>query len=88
MKLEGARPIEPFAASQREFLVEVYGPLFRRHRPAGPPCVRSAQRLPSLGPTTEYRINKTGIELICQPGDEAIERHSNLDDDYGKSRWR
>ena len=28
MKVEGARPLEPSAATQREFLVEVYGPLF------------------------------------------------------------
>jgi hypothetical protein len=42
---------------------------------------------PEMGPTTEYLINKTGIELICQPGDAAIERRSQLDEEYGKSLW-
>jgi hypothetical protein len=112
MKLEPARPLEPFAASQREFLVEVYGPLFGAiGRLTLPAPVRLSDfvneregfmRLtdvdflahgdttmtPDLSPTTEYLINKTGIELICQPPDEAIERRSQLDDEYGKSLWQ
>jgi hypothetical protein len=37
---------------------------------------------------TEYLINKTGIELICQPPAEAIERRSEVDPDYGNSLWQ
>ncbi len=37
---------------------------------------------------TEYLINKTRIELICQPPAEAIERRSEVDKDYGKSLWQ
>jgi len=40
------------------------------------------------GPLTEYLINKTGIELICQPPAEAIERRSEVDKDYGTSLWQ
>ena len=40
------------------------------------------------GPMTEYLINKTGIELICQPPAEAIERRSEVDKDYGSSLWQ
>jgi len=40
---------------------------------------------PQKGPMTDYLINKTGIELICQPPAEAIERRSEGDTDYGKS---
>jgi hypothetical protein len=36
----------------------------------------------------EYLINKTGIELICQPPADAIERRSEVDKDYGKSLWQ
>jgi hypothetical protein len=111
MKSEAARPIEPVAASQREFLVEVYGPLFGAiGRLALPAPVRLSDfvneregflrladveflthgdmtRTPEMSLTTEYLINKTGIELICQPGEGAIERHSQPDDEYGRSLW-
>ena len=112
MKLEGARPIEPVAAGQRDFLVEVYGHLFGAiGRLAMPAPVRLSDFVneregflrvsdveflthddmttaPELGPSTDYLINKTGIELICQPGEDAIERRSQPDDEYGKSLWQ
>jgi hypothetical protein len=111
MKVEPARPIEPFAVAQREFLVEVYGPLFGAiGRLTLPAPVRLSDfvneregflRLtdvelttngeattPQTGPMTEYLINKTGIELICQPPAEAIERRSEVDKDVGKSLWQ
>lgn len=112
MKIEPARRLEPFALAHREFLVEVYGPLFGAvGRLALPSPVRLSDfvndregflRLtdvefatdgdmtatPQRGPLTEYLINKTGIELICQPPAEAIERRSELDKDYGKSLWQ
>jgi hypothetical protein len=112
MKLEPARSIEPPLAAHREFLVEVYGPLFGAiGRLALPAPVRLSDfvneregflRLtdvefatdgdmdgtPQKGPLTEYLINKTGIELICQPPAEAIERRSEVDKDYGTSLWQ
>jgi hypothetical protein len=112
MKLEPARLIEPFAVAQREFLVEVYGPLFGAiGRLTLPAPVRLSDfvneregflRLtdvelttngetttaPHAGPMKEYLINKTGIELICQPPADAIERRSEVDKDYGKSLWQ
>jgi hypothetical protein len=112
MKLEPARPLEAFAVTHREFLVEVYGPLFGAiGRLALPAPVRLSDfvneregflRLtdvefmadgdmtmtPQMGPMKEYLINKTGIELICQPPQAAIERRSELDEDYGKSLWQ
>jgi hypothetical protein len=45
-------------------------------------------KTPDLGPTTEYLINKTGIELICQPAEDVIEARSQVDDEYGKSLWQ
>ena len=112
MRIEPARPLEPLPLAQREFLVEVYGPLFGAiGRLALPSPVRLSDfvneregflRLtdvefatdgdmtatPQKGPLTEYLINKTGIELICQPPAEAIERRSEVDPDYGKSLWQ
>src|SRR2546429_7338907 len=112
MRVEPARPLEPLPLAQREFLVEVYGPLFGAiGRLALPSPVRLSDfvneregflRLtdvefatdgdvtatPQKGPLTEYLINKTGIELICQPPAEAIERRSEVDPDYGKSLWQ
>src|SRR5713226_9812946 len=101
MKIGPARPLEPFTLAHREFLVEVYGPLFGAiGRLALPLPVRLSDfvndregflRLTDVelttngekGPTppspegggklAEYLINKTGIELICQPPAEAIE---------------
>src|ERR1700694_5271455 len=111
MKLEPARQFEPVALAHREFLVEVYGPLFGAiGRLALPAPVRLSDfvneregflRLTDVeltthgavtaatqkGPMTEYLINKTGIELICQPPAEAIERRSEVDKDYGSSLW-
>jgi hypothetical protein len=112
MKIEPARPLEPFAIAHREFLVEVYGPLFGAiGRLALPAPVRLSDfvneregflRLtdvefanhgdttatPNTSPMTEYLINKTGIELICQPPAELIERRSEIDKDYGTSLWQ
>src|SRR2546430_16283946 len=111
MRIEPARPLE-FPLAHREFLVEVYGPLFGAiGRLALPSPVRLSDfvneregflRLtdvefatdgdmggtPQKGPLTEYLINKTGIELICQPPAEAIERRAEVDTDYGKSLWQ
>jgi hypothetical protein len=112
MKIEPTRPLDPFALAQREFLVEVYGPLFGAiGRLTLPLPVRLSDfvneregflrltdvelttngettRAPQTGAMTEYLINKTGIELICQPPAEAIERRSEVDKDYGKSLWQ
>ena len=43
---------------------------------------------PQMGPTTDFLMNKTGIELICQPADLAIERRAHVDEDYARSLWR
>jgi hypothetical protein len=112
LKLEPARPLEAFPLAQREFLVEVYGPLFGAiGRLALPAPVRLSDfvneregflRLTAVefmtdgdmtmtrqeGPLADYLINKTGIELICQPPAEAIERRSEVDTDYGTSLWQ
>jgi len=112
MRIEPARPLEPLPLAHREFLVEVYGPLFGAiGRLALPAPVRLSDfvneregflRLtyvefatdgdmtttPQKGPLTEYLINKTGIELVCQPPAEAIERRAEVDPDYGKSLWQ
>ena len=112
MKIEPAHPLEPFTLAHREFLVEVYGPLFGAiGRLALPSPVRlsdfvneregflrltdvelttngETKTAPQTGAMTEYLINKTGIELICQPPAEAIERRSEVDKDYGKSLWQ
>ena len=112
MRIEPARPLEPFTLAHREFLVEVYGPLFGAiGRLALPVPIRLSDfvneregflrltdvelttngettRTPQTGAMTEYLINKTGIELICQPPAEAIERRSEGDTDYGKSLWQ
>jgi len=112
MKQGPGLSIAPIAPNQREFLVEVYGPLFGAlGRLALPAPVRLSDfvneregflRLadvefmeegrtsatPPLSPMKEYLINKTGIELICQPAEAAIERRVALDDDYGKSLWQ
>ena len=112
MRIEPARPLDPSPLTQREFLVEVYGPLFGAiGRLALPSPVRLSDfvnerdgflRLTDVefatdgditattrkGPLTNYLINKTGIELICQPPAEAIERRSEIDKDYGTSLWQ
>src|SRR6266852_4536653 len=112
MKIEPARSFEPFALAQREFLVEVYGPLFGAiGRLTLPSPVRLSDfvneregflrltdveltttgettTVPQTRPMKEYLINKTGIELICQPPAEAIERRSEVDRDYGSSLWQ
>src|SRR5437899_3874565 len=109
MRIEPARPLEPLPLAHREFLVEVYGPLFGAiGRLALPAPVRLSDfvneregvlRLtdvefatagdmtttPQKGLLTEYLINKTGIELVCQPPAEAIERRAQVDRDYRKS---
>jgi hypothetical protein len=51
-----------------------------------PDGARSAPGQPS--PPSAYLINKTGIELVCQPSDETVERRSSLDPDSGKSLWQ
>ena len=112
MRIEPARPLEPSPLTQREFLVEVYGPLFGAiGRLTLPSPVRLSDfvnerdgflRLtdvefatngdmtatPEKGPLSEYLINKTGIELICQPPADAIERSSHVGEDYGRSLWQ
>src|SRR3989449_7662773 len=112
MRVEPARPLEPLPLAHREFLVEVWGPLFGAVgglglAPAGRRSDFENERegflrltdvefatdgdmsaRPQKGPLTEYLINKTGIELICQPPAEAIERRSEVDMDYGKSLWQ
>src|ERR1700730_18041940 len=111
-KQEPGLSTAPIAPNQREFLVEVYGPLFGAiGRLALPAPVRLSDfvneregflRLTDVeltthgavtattqkGPMTEYLINKTVIELICQPPAEAIERRSEVDKDYGSSLWQ
>ncbi len=112
MRIEPARPLERVPLAQREFLVEVYGPLFGAiGRLALPAPIRLSDfvneregflRLTDVefatngdtaatrqkGSLTEYLINKTGIELICPPPAEAIERRSEVDPDYGNSLWQ
>ena len=101
MRSQPARP-------QREFLVEVYGPLFAAlGRLSLPSPVRlsdfineregflrltEAEFLAS-GPIpsgtnrhAEYLINKSGIELICQPDELAFQHHP--DDEHGKMLWQ
>jgi hypothetical protein len=96
-------------AEMREFLVEVYGPLFAAlGRLALPSPVRlsdfvneregflrltDVEFLPDAGlPTpkspsgeTEFLINKTGIELICQPTESTIEKEQ---EDHGRLLWQ
>ena len=93
----------PTGPKQRDFLVEVYGPLFGAiGRLTLPSPVRlsdfvndregflrltDVEFMPKLGLTmaraasrkTEYLINKSGIELICQPPNTTIERHAESD---------
>src|ERR1700737_5066089 len=111
MRIEPARPLEPVAIAHREFLVEVYGPLFGAiGRLALPAPVRLSDfgneregflRLTDVeltthgvvtattqkGPMTEYLINKTGIELICQPPAEAITPRSEVGKHNGRPLW-
>jgi len=111
MRAEPARPLERFLATHREFLVEVYGPLFGAiGRLALSAPVRLSDfvneregflrltdvefladgdltRPQSLNPGSAYLINKTGIELICQPSEATVERRASLDEDRGKSLW-
>jgi hypothetical protein len=111
----GSEPIERDAstpAQRREFLVEVYGPLFGAlGRLALPSPIRLSDfvneregflRLTGVEflqdgdatlprpatQDTEYLINKTGIELICQPSDAALERRAESEWDYGRSLWQ
>jgi hypothetical protein len=110
----GSEPTDrpsPAAAQRREFLVEVYGPLFgalgRLALPAplrlsdfvneregflrltGVEFLQSDGTLqPAATQETEYLINKTGIELICQPPDAALERRAETETDYGRSLWQ
>jgi hypothetical protein len=96
----------------REFLVEVYGPLFGAlGRLALPAPVRLSDfvneregflRLtdvdflpdgdltmaPAVSRAAKYLINKSGIELICQPSDSMIEQRAGGDLDYGRSLWQ
>ena len=96
----------------REFLVEVYGPLFgavgRLTLPArlrlsdfvndregflrlndvdfhgGAPIAPPI----SSGRKGEYLINKTGIELICQPEESTIKNHARPGEDHGRLLWQ
>jgi hypothetical protein len=111
MKQGPGLSVAPIAPNQREFLVEVYGPVFGAiGRLALPAPVRlsdfvneregflrltdvefmegDVSQTPQPMPGKEYLVNKTGIELICQPAEAAIERRADLDDDFGKSLWQ
>jgi hypothetical protein len=102
--------LEPPNNQPREFLVEVYGPLFAALGQLTLPApVRLSDfvnerdgflRLTdvefladgpvSVGPVhrqSEYLINKTGIELICQPDQKTIERRAE-GDDSGRVVWQ
>ena len=112
MRSEPARQLEPFSATHRELLVEVYGPLFGavgRLSLSAPVRLSdfvneregflrltdvefmaegNLSRPPQPNPARTYLINKTGIELICQPSDATVERRASLDPDTGKSLWQ
>jgi hypothetical protein len=105
--VRNAPPSQP-----REFLVEVYGPLFaaigRLSLPApvrlsdfvneregflrltdvdfhaGAPVAPAA----AVDRKAEYLINKSGIELICQPEESTIEHRVSRGDDHGRLLWQ
>jgi hypothetical protein len=104
--------LEPPAQQSRQFLVEVYGPLFAAvGRLTLPSPVRLSDfvneregflRLtdvefiadgqatvpPRSKPDTAYLINKSGIELICQPAEATLERHLEKGEDHGRLLWQ
>lgn len=104
--------LEPPSNQPREFLVEVYGPLFAA---VGQLTLPSPVRLSDFineregflrltdveflpnGPIafpapghreSEYLINKSGIELICQPPESTIEHHVEAGNDHGRVLWQ
>jgi hypothetical protein len=105
-------PIERPSNQPREFLVEVYGPLFAAMgRLSLPSPVRlsdfindrdgflrltdveflatgglNAPKPPHGAP--EYLINKTGIELICQPTEVTAEKGTDKEEDHGRLLWQ
>jgi hypothetical protein len=105
-------PIEVPSTQPREFLVEVYGPLFAAlGRLSLPSPVRlsdfindrdgflrltDVEFLPNGGFSTakratgiaEYLINKTGIELICQPTEVSADKPAGREPDHGRLLWQ
>jgi hypothetical protein len=104
--------LEPPSGQSREFLVEVYGPLFAA---VGQLMLPAPVRLSDFvneregflrltdveflanGPIAypapghhegEYLINKSGIELICQPAESTVEHHVAAKDDRGRVLWQ
>lgn len=104
--------LEPPSTQPREFLVEVYGPLFAAvGRLRLPSPVRLSDfvnerdgflRLsnvellangavgaqPRADRKAEYLINKTGIELICQPGESTMAQREEPSQDHGRLLWQ
>ena len=104
--------LDPPANQPRQFLVEVYGPLFAALGQLTLPApvrlsdfinerdgflrLANVEFLPNgqLGPATsanvktEYLINKTGIELICQPAESTMERHADATTEHGRLLWQ
>ena len=42
----------------------------------------------SPGSQAEYLINKTGIELICQPPDSSVDKRQEREADHGRLLWQ
>jgi hypothetical protein len=105
-------PIERPSTQLREFLVEVYGPLFAAMgRLSLPSPVRLSDFIndrdgflrltdveflatgglnapkPPTG-VAEYLINKTGIELICQPTEASVDKLTASESDHGRLLWQ
>ena len=101
--------LDPPSKQRREFLVEVYGPLFAALGQLSLPApvrlsdfvnerdgflrLTDVEFLPT-GPIqsqgrrqAEYLINKTGIELICQPAERAVDKRTE-DGDHGHLLWQ
>lgn len=104
--------LDPSLSQPREFLVEVYGPLFAAVGQLTLPApvrlsdfvneregflrLTDVEFLPS-GPIAypapghregEYLINKSGIELICQPAETTVEQHVEGKGDRGRLLWQ
>lgn len=101
--------LDPPSKQPRQFLVEVYGPLFAALGQLSLPSpvrlsdfinerdgflrLTDVEFLPT-GPIqakgrrqAEYLINKTGIELICQPDERAIQKRAE-DGEHGRLLWQ
>ncbi len=62
MKLERARPLEPFAATYREFPVEVYGPLFGAIGPAEAAVERRSPPDEDYGKSLWQALSKMSLD--------------------------